>query len=427
MKVPKRFGKYKILSEIGAGSMGLVLMAEQDFLNRKVAIKILPKELEKSHPLLVKRFRNEAIVAAKIIHPYLVPIFDVGYEAGFHYIVMEYIAGKTLDDACREYKWTYLEQIDIYIKITKALTAIHSVEVVHRDLKATNIIYSNEGLVKILDFGIAKASNDSESLTKEGSIMGSPDFMSPEQARGEEVDQRSDIFSFGVIMFLLLTGVNPFHRTKMEIREIVQQRQKLNQPPSMKEIKSDIPSSLDRIVMKCLTGKREQRFQTAEELLEQLERCKRGLQRKVANPTLKLSGIYKPIQKNSSWNLPIFFNAVLVGLMFSIKMIQINYAKPPDLTEAVKHLEMEEKFQEALFQIRHHHQNSPQPQIWKQKNDQLEEKLFIVATSDYIKQLLRFGKKEEALELFQLLTKLFPENNEILLLSTYFKKSEFKD
>ena len=214
----------------------------------------------------------------------------------------------------------------------------------------------------------------------------------------------------------------------MEIREIVQQRQKLNQPPSMKEIKSDIPSSLDRIVMKCLSGKREQRFQTAEELLEQLERCKRGIQRKILNPTLKLSGIYKPIQKNnSSWNLPIFFNVIFIGLMLSIKMVLVIYAKPPDLAQTIKQLEFQERFQDALFQIREHHQNTPPPQIWKQKTDQLEEKLFIGATSDYIKQLLRIGKKEEAMEFFQLLVKLFPENTDILLLSAYFKNSESKD
>lgn len=422
MKVPKRFGKYKILGEIGAGSMGLVLKAEQDFIERKVAIKILPKELEKSHPLLVKRFRNEAIVAAKIIHPYLVKIFDAGYEAGFHYLVMEFVEGKTLDVACQENKWNTLDQIDIYIKITKALAAIHSVEVVHRDLKATNIIYSTEGLVKILDFGIAKASNDSSNLTKAGSIMGSPDFMSPEQARGEEVDQRSDIFSFGVIMFLLLTGVNPFHRTKMEIREIVQQRQRLTQPPSMKEVDNTLPSSLDRIVMKCLAGRREQRFQTAEELLEQLERCKRGLLRRPFSPTLFLSGIQKPVA-NQQWGVPIFCNVMLIGFMICIKIAVVAYGTPRDVLPRVQQLESEGKYQEATFLLRNYltqEKISNREMVLKQLNF-LEKKLLIESSSNYIKQLLRADKKEEAIEFYRVMLRLFPEENDLHLLTPLFR------
>lgn len=428
MKIPKRFGKYTIIEEIGAGSMGLVLKAQQDFIERKVAIKILPKELEKSQPMLVKRFRQEAIVAAKIIHPYLVPIFDVGYDADFHYIVMEFVQGKILDVACAEKNWGVLELSDIFIKITKALVAIHSVEIVHRDLKASNIIYSNEGLIKILDFGIAKAANDDANLTKAGCIMGSPDFMSPEQARAEEVDHRSDIFSFGVVMFFLLTRINPFHRKKMEVREIIKNRQRHLHPPSMNEVKADIPTSIDRIVMKCLHGSRNQRYQSSEELLEDLERCKRGLLRKKNTaPYLLSSANLKALPSNESfdfkkaWKIPL-----VVGILcfFSLIFMKIAYrsyrskARYKNLQSEITAATSKENYQKALFLIQEYlsQQGSSEEeshkklvQKFEEQQEELHRELLVYAFYHYSQELLKKNKKEEVLEIYDTLKKHIEE------------------
>ncbi|MBI3268559.1 MAG: serine/threonine protein kinase [Planctomycetes bacterium] len=268
MRIPEKIGKYRLISELGAGAMGVVFKAQQDVISRVVAIKLLPDEAERGDPALVKRFRNEALAAAKVIHPNLVTVYGVGNDVGFHFIAMEYVEGKPLDATVQTEKWSLSDLLSMCIQAARGIAAAHSVGIIHRDMKPKNIMYDQEGLVKVLDFGIARIGEDSL-LTKVGTIMGSPPYMSPEQARGEHVDARTDIFSFGVVMYEVLTGVRPF--TAPDTRTMILERQKLkNPPPVVSILNREVPWYIDRIVSKCLYGDPRKRYQTVKALVDDL-------------------------------------------------------------------------------------------------------------------------------------------------------------
>jgi serine/threonine-protein kinase len=273
---------YKILSEIGKGGMGEVYLAQDTKLNRKVAIKFLSDEFSKDADKL-NRFIQEAQTASALNHPNIITIHEIGEADGAKYIALEYIKGETLTDRLKK-KLKFNSALDIATQVASALDAAHFAGIVHRDIKPDNVMIREDGLVKILDFGIAKLteqkkpeieSEDKTAVqvnTTPGMIIGTANYMSPEQAKGEEVDKRTDIFSFGVVLYEMLTGHLPFEgKTPMEIIGAV-----IHKEPIL--IDEEVPSELKRIITKTLRKDRDERYQTIKDLLIDLKDVKQELE-----------------------------------------------------------------------------------------------------------------------------------------------------
>ncbi len=297
MRIPERIGKYKLVSELGAGAMGVVFKAQQEFISRIVAIKLLAQDAERADPALVQRFRNEALAAAKVIHPNLVTVYGVGSDAGFHYIAMEFVNGKPLDAELWKDGWSVLDMIGFMAQASGAIAAAHQVGIVHRDIKPKNIMVDNEGITKVLDFGIARVDEKSQ-VTRIGTIMGSPPYMSPEQSRGEKVDRRTDIFSFGVVMYEVLSGgTRPY--TAPDTRQLILERQKLKAPPPpVSLINPRIPHYIDNIINKCLYGECARRYHSADDMQDDLQLAIYLLDSKKVSCTV-LSDVVKKAQATS--------------------------------------------------------------------------------------------------------------------------------
>lgn len=258
--------RYEILDPVGAGGMSDVYKALDHKLNRPVAIKVLKENLS-ADKTFVSKFKAEAQSAAGLIHPNIVNVYDVNEENGMHYIVMELVEGVTLKKYIeKRERIPYKEAVSIAIQIAKGMEAAHENHIVHRDIKPQNIIISKEGKVKVTDFGIAKAASSSTINT---SAMGSVHYISPEQARGGYADERSDIYSFGVTLYEMLTGKVPFDGDST-VSVAVQHIQKDVPRPST--IEADIPRAIDDIVVKCCNKKTERRYQTASELIADLKK-----------------------------------------------------------------------------------------------------------------------------------------------------------
>jgi serine/threonine protein kinase len=275
-KARESFGHYQILSLIGTGGMGEVYLADDTKLGRKVAIKFLNEKYSKDEDLL-KRFIQEAKAASALNHPNLITVYEVGEHDGSHYIVTEYIEGKTLRERMKQ-RITFDDALSISVQTAEALSAAHQAGIVHRDIKPENIMVRPDGYIKVLDFGLAKltelADTGGEDETKKlvktnpGVIMGTVSYMSPEQARGKTMDARSDIFSFGVVMYEMLTGKVPFTGETMTdtLSSIIS-----TEPQPIISIAPHLPRELQRIVQKTLKKKRDQRYQTTRDLLVDLK------------------------------------------------------------------------------------------------------------------------------------------------------------
>ncbi len=276
----QHIGRYQILLAIGAGGMGEVYLAEDTRLDRKVALKILPKEFAKDKDRM-NRFVREAKSASALNHPNIITIHEIGESDGTHFIATEFIDGKTLSDYAKANPLDYKSALEIAIQIASALDEAHSAGIVHRDIKPDNVMIRANGLVKILDFGIAKLSvptaTDGEaataiqSQTQAGMIIGTPQFMSPEQARGKDVDHQTDIFSFGVVFYEMLSGASPF---KGETVSDVIAAVLTKEPPRL----NDIPKELAKIVSKTLQKDKRKRYQTANDLLRDLKEVRQELE-----------------------------------------------------------------------------------------------------------------------------------------------------
>lgn len=287
---------YKILSLIGKGGMGEVYLAQDTKLERKVAIKFLPAEAMKDSDKL-DRFRQEAKAASALNHPGILTIYEIDEAEGRHYIASEYISGIDIGTYVHERKISLEKALDISIQIVKALKAAHESGIVHRDIKPDNVMIREDGIVKILDFGLAKLTEggsaggealksgaDSETLiadspgspkTTPGMVMGTVNYMSPEQARGRDIDQRADIFSFGALLYEMLTRKRPFtgESTSDVIAAVL-----MKDPTPIAQLNAEIPERLQQIVERCLRKDKEQRFASSAELLDELTRLKRHLQ-----------------------------------------------------------------------------------------------------------------------------------------------------
>jgi eukaryotic-like serine/threonine-protein kinase len=264
-------GRYRVLRKLGTGGMANVYLAEDQELGRRVAIKVLD-ERHASDEQFVERFRREAKAAAALSHPNIVSIYDRGETDGTYYIAMEYLEGPSLKELVRQGTPSIRTAITYTEEILAALRTAHRRGLVHRDIKPHNVLVDAEGRLKVTDFGIARST--ASQMTEAGSIIGTAQYLSPEQARGAPVDQRSDLYSVGILLYELLTGEVPFKgSTPLEIA--MKHLSEVPRPPS--RLRPEIPPNLDRIVLRALAKRPEDRYQSAEEMHADLERVQRGL------------------------------------------------------------------------------------------------------------------------------------------------------
>ena len=287
---------YQILEKLGEGGMGVVYKARDTHLERFVAIKVLPPE-RVADPERKRRFVQEAKAASALNHPNIITIYDIDQAEGIDFIAMEYVPGKTLDELIPRRGMRLNDAFKCAIQIADALARAHAVGIVHRDLKPGNVMVDEHGLVKVLDFGLAKLAEpvggeEAPTQTEEGAIVGTVAYMSPEQAQGKPVDARSDIFAFGSLLYEMVTGRRAFHGdTKISTLAAI-----INQEPA--GLPAETPHGLEKIITRCLRKDRERRFQTMADLKVALEELKEESDSgKLASPPMG------PSRKNARWRL----------------------------------------------------------------------------------------------------------------------------
>jgi serine/threonine-protein kinase len=259
--------RYEVIRLLGEGGMANVYLGEDTILNRKVAIKVLRGDLANDEKFL-RRFQREALSASSLSHPNIVEMYDVGEDEGNFYIVMEYIEGKNLKQLLRRRgTLTVNEVIDIMLQLTDGIAHAHDSYIIHRDLKPQNILMLDNGMVKITDFGIATALNNSQ-LTQTNSVMGSVHYLPPEQATGKEASIKSDIYSLGILMYELITGNLPFRGENAVEIALKQMKEKI---PSLIVEKPNVPQSVENIVLRACAKNPKNRYNDAREMHEDLK------------------------------------------------------------------------------------------------------------------------------------------------------------
>lgn len=261
-------GRYELIEKIGEGGMAVVYKAKCRLLNRYVAIKILRPEYTKDSQF-VESFKRESQAAASLSHPNIVSVYDVGKEGNINYIVMELIEGRPLSEIIKEQApMDYRKAIEIIKQVAAALSIAHKNHIIHRDVKPHNILITNDGIAKLTDFGIAKAARDATIVTGTSKIIGSVHYFSPEQARGSYVDERSDIYSLGIVLYEMLTGQVPFDGDNPVSIALMHINDQIT-PPS--QLVPGIPPALEKLIMKATNKYQTNRYKSADELLEELD------------------------------------------------------------------------------------------------------------------------------------------------------------
>ena len=281
--ITKTISHYEILDRLGEGGMGTVYRAVDTRLDRPVAVKLLREESTASNENK-KRFVQEAKAASALNHPHIVTIYDIGQDQGVHFIAMEYVVGASLAQLLARTKLSVNQALEYAVQIADALAAAHGAGIIHRDLKPANIMVSDKGTVKVLDFGLAKltqksdedvaarASTETVSMaaqqTDAGTILGTASYMSPEQAEGRPADVRSDVFSFGAVLYEMVTGRLAFRgETRMSTLLAVVSAE----PQSPSQLAPGMPRDLEKLIERCLRKKRERRWQSMADLKVALE------------------------------------------------------------------------------------------------------------------------------------------------------------
>jgi len=278
-------GRYQVVSHLGSGGMAEVYLAEDLQLKRQVALKLLPAALTQNQKRLL-RFEQEALAASSLNHPNIITIHEIGKAEGLNFIVTEFVKGQTLRELMASARMNVTVALDLATQVASALAAAHAAGIVHRDLKPENVMVRPDGLIKVLDFGLAKLTEspnsgvDHEATTiakvdtEAGMVMGTAQYMSPEQARGLKVDARTDIFSLGVVLYEMLAGRAPFTgKTTADVISVLIQKE----PPALSTLAPDVPADLQHIISKAMRKDRDERYQTSKSLLTDLKTFKQEL------------------------------------------------------------------------------------------------------------------------------------------------------
>src|SRR2546425_6510593 len=288
LKPGTKLGRYEIRSKIGAGGMGEVYLAQDTKLDRKVALKILPADLAANHDRM-RRFLQEAKAASALNHPNIITIYEIDETESGHFIATEFIDGETLRERALKAPLRLAEALEIAAQIAGAVSAAHAAGIVHRDVKPENVMIRTDGIVKVLDFGLAKLtaplsidSIDNEAPTRPnvntdpGVVMGTAVYMSPEQARGLTIDARTDIFSLGIVLYEMIAGRLPFDGSNRN--EIMASILGDKEPQPLTRYSSEAPTELGRIVLKALRKNKDERYQTIKDMLLDLQSLKQELE-----------------------------------------------------------------------------------------------------------------------------------------------------
>src|SRR5687767_6513281 len=282
--VGKQVGRYQVLNRIGCGGMGEVFLAQDTALGRKVALKLLRSDFTRNEERL-RRFRQEARAASALNHPNILTIHEIGQDGSINFMATEYVEGKTLREHISGRPMALGQALDIAAQVASALAAAHQAGIIHRDIKPENIMLRTDGYVKVLDFGLAKLAEPKgidtaaptlpKVETEPGVVMGTVNYMSPEQARGLDVDARTDIWSLGVMIYEMAAGRQPFEgETASDVMSLILQKEPLPLAHSWPEV----PAELERIVRKALRKDKEERYQTIKDFLLDLRTLRKGLE-----------------------------------------------------------------------------------------------------------------------------------------------------
>jgi serine/threonine protein kinase/tetratricopeptide (TPR) repeat protein len=316
--IGKEISHYRILEKLGEGGMGVVYKAHDTQLDRDVALKFLTIHLT-TNETEKKRFLQEARAAARLNHPNICTVFEIDEVDGQPFIAMELVEGQTLKEKIKAEPLEVKEAIDIAIQIAEGLSEAHEKGIIHRDIKSSNMQVSNKGNVKIMDFGLAKLTGK-KGLTKTHSTIGTFTYMSPEQARGEEVDQRSDIWSLGVVLYEMSSSHLPFEG---EYEQAVMYTILNEQPKPISELQTDIPKELDRIVNKALAKRLDERYQCMDELITDLKKLKRTLVSGKKTDSVPFSPIKQETGLKPPWHKIMLF--ILVGLAIILLILVLQW------------------------------------------------------------------------------------------------------
>jgi eukaryotic-like serine/threonine-protein kinase len=314
--------RYEILQLLGEGGMGTVYKARDREVDRLIALKVIRPELAQNADAL-HRFKQELVLARQITHRNVIRIFDLGEADGMKFITMEFIDGRDLKSLIREKgKFTPKDATQIIVQVCNALEASHAEGVIHRDLKPQNIMVDEQGKVSVMDFGIARGMEAGGGMTQTGALVGTPEYMSPEQAKGQHLDARSDLFSLGIIFYELLTGYSPY-KADTAMATLWKRTHEPARPPI--ELEPGIPRAVSDMVVKCLEIDRERRYQSVAEFTKDLESWQAGTAISAATPIQRQLRRAAPFAK---WLVP--------ALAVAIAVIAFVVVKKPEFRSAAK-------------------------------------------------------------------------------------------